>query len=412
MGEIAANLPSAALVAEGLHRPAGPSRPTAPASRTAPARHAGLSEPTEPGPPTGTGYPVALVGHTGLGRHAGVMRRAEAGVIPQWLRLFVVGLVLWGGAMALAVLTENVRLVPPAILLGGFLIPATFLIWAFERARLGDLDLTTVARAFVLGGGLGLLSAAQLEFYVLGSSPLHAVARGLVAELLKLAVLGWLAARAFRGSRQQGSRQHNGRSPGRASLSLRQRRTIGFTLGGAVGFGYAGFESAGLTITSLFDVGGLTLPEFAEAYLLPGILLPIGSGLWSAIVGGVLFAALGSGRTRTLTRAGLALLGAAALHVLWDATRVFAVTFTAAITGAAHPDGGWTIGRLDPTPDQIHLYTALHWMALVFVGLAGVLWITGLVRRDQLEASREQAALAAERQRWSMGTYSRSGSPT
>ena len=333
----------------------------------------------------------------GQGRHAGVAHRSGTGVIPQWLRLFAAGLLLWGVAMGLAVVTDNVRLVPPVILLGGFLIPVTFLVWAFERARLGHLDLSAVARAFLVGGGLGLLSAAQLEFYFTESSALHVVSLGLLAELLKLLVLVWPARAVLR------------KPPGQA-LSHRQRRAVGFTLGAAVGFGFAGFESAGLAMASLFEADGLTLAEFAEAHLLPGILVPIGNGLWSAILGGILFAAAGSNRLHTLSRTLLALLGVSLLHVLWDSARVFAVTFTAALTGAGHPAGGWSIGRLDPTPDQIHLYTALTWMALVFVGLAGVLWITGLVRRDQLEVNREAVARAA--QRWSMGTYSRSDSPT
>lgn len=338
----------------------------------------------------------------GQGRHAGVVRRSGTGVIPQWLRLFVAGLLLWGVAMGLAVVTDNVRLVPPVILLGGFLIPVTFLVWAFERARLGHLDLSAVARAFLIGGGLGLLSAAQLEFYLTESSLLHVVSLGLLAELLKLLVLVWPAYAMLRGPRAGGSHGQ--------ALSHRQRRTAGFTLGAAVGFGFAGFESAGLAMASLFEADGLTLPEFAEAHLLPGILVPIGNGLWSAVLGGVLFVAVGSPRLHTLARTLLALLGVSVLHVLWDSARAFAVAFTAALTGAGRPGGGWTIGRLDPTPDQIHLYTALTWMALVFVGLAGVLWITGLVRRDQLEVSRDEIARSVQRR--SMGTYSRSDSPT
>jgi hypothetical protein len=66
-------------------------------------------------------------------------------------------------------------------------------------------------------------------------------------------------------------------------------------LGAAVGFGFAALESSGYALNALivregrtvvFSLGGLVTTE-----LLRGILAPVGHGLWTALLGGVLFAA-------------------------------------------------------------------------------------------------------------------------
>jgi hypothetical protein len=46
----------------------------------------------------------------------------------QWLRVFVVGLLLWVASVVVTFLTENTNLVPTVILLGSFLVPVTFVV--------------------------------------------------------------------------------------------------------------------------------------------------------------------------------------------------------------------------------------------------------------------------------------------
>jgi hypothetical protein len=51
----------------------------------------------------------------------------------QWLRVFVVGLLLWVASVVVTFATDNTNLVPTVILLGSFLVPVTFVVYAFER---------------------------------------------------------------------------------------------------------------------------------------------------------------------------------------------------------------------------------------------------------------------------------------
>jgi Flp pilus assembly protein TadB len=44
----------------------------------------------------------------------------------QWLRIFLLGLVLWVAAVVVTLVTGNPNLVPTVVLLGSFLVPVTF----------------------------------------------------------------------------------------------------------------------------------------------------------------------------------------------------------------------------------------------------------------------------------------------
>jgi hypothetical protein len=63
----------------------------------------------------------------------------------QWLRVFLGGLALWVASVAVTFWTANANLVPTVILLGSFLVPVTFVVYAMER--LADELLTTRGRA-------------------------------------------------------------------------------------------------------------------------------------------------------------------------------------------------------------------------------------------------------------------------
>ena len=79
---------------------------------------------------------------------------------------------------------------------------------------------------------------------------------------------------------------------------------------------------------------GLSLENLVETEVLRGLLTPVGHGLWTAILGGVLFrTAARTGRPRLSG----ALVGwyvvVAGLHALWDAARPVAVWLTLLFTG-------------------------------------------------------------------------------
>jgi RsiW-degrading membrane proteinase PrsW (M82 family) len=273
--------------------------------------------------------------------------------VPPWARILLGGLGLWVATVVITFATGNPNLVPTIILLGSFLIPVTFVVYAFARA---DEVLTAqrIFMAFICGGVLGVLGATVLEAALLRqpSGPSY-VGVGLIEEAVKLATL-WLLAR---------------RLP-------RYTRRDGMVLGAAVGFGFAALESAGYAFTALFGSSGLSLLSLVETEALRGILTPFGHGLWTAILGGALFAtAARSRRGRPRLRGSLVgwYLLMAILHALWDASGPVAYWLTLLLTGTPTQ---WTrIGQgaaPAATQTQVHLYTAVNWALLLLDAVVGV----------------------------------------
>jgi RsiW-degrading membrane proteinase PrsW (M82 family) len=271
---------------------------------------------------------------------------------PSWARILVSGLALWSATVLVTFATRNANLIPTIILLGSFLIPVTFVSYAFGRT---DRVVTAqrIFTAFVYGGLLGVLGASILEGAFLRQPVgLAYVGVGLIEEAVKLAAL-WLLAR---------------RLP-------RYTMRDGIVLGAAVGFGFAAFESAGYAFNALFTPHGLSLFNLVETEVLRGILAPVGHGLWTAILGAALFGAAAShGRLRVRG----AVLGWYAvvvlMHALWDASRGIAVWLTLLLTGTPVQWFLIQVGRAPAvTQAQVHLFTVLNWALLALDGLLGVL---------------------------------------
>jgi RsiW-degrading membrane proteinase PrsW (M82 family) len=275
--------------------------------------------------------------------------------VPGWALIFLTGLVMWSATVLVTFTTRNANLIPAIILVGSFLIPVTFVAYAFGRA---DRVITAerIFAAFVCGGLLGVLGASVLEAAFLRQpAGLAWVGVGLIEEAVKLGAL-WLIAR---------------RLP-------RYTMRDGVVLGAAVGFGFAAFESAGYAFNALFTSSGLSLMNLLEAEGLRAILTPLGHGLWTAILGAALFRAAGShGRLRLRG----AVLGwyavVALLHGCWDASQGIAVWLTLLLTGTPVR----FLIRLGDAPAvtqaQVHLYTALSWALLVLDGLVGLVILRG-----------------------------------
>jgi protease PrsW len=270
---------------------------------------------------------------------------------PSWVRIFVSGLTLWSAAVLVTFATRNVNLIPTIILLGSFLVPVAFVSYAFGRA---DQVVTAqrIFTAFIYGGVLGVLGASVLEAALLRqpSGPAY-LGVGLIEEAVKLAAL-WLLAR---------------RLP-------RYTMRDGIVLGAAVGFGFAAFESAGYAFNALFTSSGLSLLNLVETEVLRGILTPVGHGLWTAVLGGALFAAAARhGRPRL---AGAVLgwyLLVALLHGLWDASQGIAVWLTLLLTGTPTQRLLIELGRVPAvTQSQVHLFTVISWGLLGLDGLLGL----------------------------------------
>ena len=282
--------------------------------------------------------------------------------LPGWARMFLGGVALWVATVVTTFATGNVNLVPTIILLGSFLVPVTFVVYAFGRTD-GVLTAQRIFTAFVCGGVLGVLGASVLEAALLRQPSLAGyLGVGLTEEAVKLAAL-WLLAR---------------RLP-------RYTARDGMVLGAAVGFGFAALESAGYAFTALFTPDGLSLLNAVETEALRAALAPVGHGLWTAILGGALFATAARSR-RGRPRLSGVLVGwyllVALLHTLWDAAGGIAVWLTLLLTGTPMQ---WTLIRLGDAPGvtqvQVNLYTLLNWGLLAYVGLVGVLILWARWRR-------------------------------
>jgi protease PrsW len=292
-----------------------------------------------------------------------------------WLGMFVGGVALWVATVAATFITENANLIPTIILLGSFLVPVSFVAYAFAHAD----EVVTAQRlltAFVYGGVLGVLGASILEAEFLRSpSTASYLYVGLIEEVVKLAAL-WLLAR---------------RLP-------RYTMRDGIVLGATVGFGFAALESAGYAFNALFTNSGLSLMNLVETEVLRGILTPVGHGLWTAILGGVLFStAARTGRLRlTGALVGFYLL-VAVLHGLWDAAQPIAVWLTLLLTATGVQWQLLRIGQLSVTQTQVHLFTALHWALLILDALVGLLVLRGRWRRATAQ-DRQAAVVPVSRE--------------
>jgi RsiW-degrading membrane proteinase PrsW (M82 family) len=264
--------------------------------------------------------------------------------------MFGLGLLLWVLTVVLTLLTRNTNLVPTAVLLGSFLVPVTFVTWAFERWRDEHLTSELIVTAFVAGGIIGVLGASVLEAYLLEPSPLLFIGVGLIEEAVKVAALALVT----------------------RSMTRRHTRD-GVILGAAVGFGFAAFETSGYAFNALLTMDGLSLTNLVETQLLRGVLAPLGHGLWTAVIGGVVFHQAGpGGRLRYTWPVLWAFLGVAALHALWDSMQAVAVILTYLITGT-HAPAGTGGGYLNhPTAEQAHVFTALSIGGLALVSAVGI----------------------------------------
>jgi RsiW-degrading membrane proteinase PrsW (M82 family) len=273
--------------------------------------------------------------------------------------MFFGGLGLWIAAVVVTFVTGNSNLVPTIILLGSFLVPVTFVAYAFEHFASDVLSEHTIFVAFVYGGVLGVLGASVLEAYLLGQSALSYVGVGLIEEGCKLAAL-WLVAR----------RLH--------SFHVRD----GVALGAAVGFGFAAFETAGYAFNSLITIQGLSLSSLVETQVLRGILTPVGHGLWTGILGGILFAAARNGRLH-ITR-GLVgwYLVVSLLHAFWDSAGGIAAVLALLITASSMQTDLVGLGRVpQPTAQQVHLAATLTWGFLILDAIVGLVLLRAVARR-------------------------------
>jgi RsiW-degrading membrane proteinase PrsW (M82 family) len=219
-----------------------------------------------------------------------------------WLYVFGIGLALFVVATILLFLTGASNLYPTVILLGNFLVPATFVTFLYDHQHRSHLTPQTIMQSFGLGGVLGILGAVALESTLLpfvssghGLTLPGALFVGLIEEGCKITTVMILARR----------KQHT-------------EEIDGILLGAAVGMGFAALESTGYAF-SFFIASGNQINALLFETVLRGLLAPFGHGVWTAIISAVLFRESTKTRFRftswvILTYLFVALL----LHGMWD----------------------------------------------------------------------------------------------
>jgi RsiW-degrading membrane proteinase PrsW (M82 family) len=218
---------------------------------------------------------------------------------PRWWAVFLIGLALWIATIGAAFLTANLILLPTIVLIGSFLVPVTAVVWNLDHDPSPELSPSRILSAFIVAGAVGVLGASVLEYYFVGGGATGFLQVGLIEEFIKgLLILA-------------------------VAYGIHSFRTKdGMVLGATVGFGFAALESSGYALVSLFVIHGhqlfLSMTSVLMTELIRGVLAPFGHGMWSAILGGVIFSAARSGRLRMAWRVLGAFLLVAILHGTFD----------------------------------------------------------------------------------------------
>ncbi len=204
---------------------------------------------------------------------------------PAWWAVFLIGLVMWAAAFAVARVTRNVILLPTIVLLGSFLVPVTGVIWYLDHDPSPALSPRRILVAFIIAGTFGVLGASLLEY--------------------------WLV-------------------------------------------------SAGLFVVQ----GGqlyLSLNSVVVTELIRGVLSPFGHGMWSAILGGAIFAAAARhGRLRLSATVLVAYLAVSVLHGAFDSINGIEGYVVVSLIGLVplvwlwrRGGGGGVLPRHRPAPSSI-----------------------------------------------------------
>jgi RsiW-degrading membrane proteinase PrsW (M82 family) len=269
------------------------------------------------------------------------------------------GLFLWVVAVLVTGLTGNPNLVPTVILLGSFLVPVTAVVWNFDHEADSVLTGQRVAYAFIAGGVLGTVAASVLESWLVQDGVLTYFGVGLIEEFVKLAALV-----AF-------------------SVALTSYTTRdGLVLGAAVGFGFAALESSGYAFVALFTAHGVSLASLVGTEILRGMLSPLGHGLWTAILGGVLFHAAGRRGHLRLTwgLVGTYLL-VSVLHSLWDSMHGIAILLTLLLTATQEQLVLLDRGVVPAvTSAQVALFILFEFGGMLTVAVIGIALLYGIWR--------------------------------
>ena len=148
----------------------------------------------------------------------------------------------------------------------------------------------------------------------------------------------------------------------------------GMLLGATVGFGFAAFESAGYAFNTIVQAHAINLQTILETEITRAILAPVGHGLWTALVGGALFAGAKNGKLRVTWSLVGWLVVVMCLHILWDVSAGLSVWFTYLATHTTPVITAIQGGRIpNPTEVQARFDFMFDWLLLGLVAVIGLI---------------------------------------
>jgi RsiW-degrading membrane proteinase PrsW (M82 family) len=166
---------------------------------------------------------------------------------------------------------NNEKFIPALMIVGSFVIPISVLLFYYEMNITRNVSIYQIAKMVLLGGVISLI-VSLFGYQWLGNLPIGGFLAGIVEEVGKVSALILVV------------------------RNMRYPWTLnGLLLGGAVGAGFAGIESAGYAFDALFgsngqiDTGGVLM-----SILERGILAPGGHVAWAAMNGAALWRVKGN----------------------------------------------------------------------------------------------------------------------
>src|ERR1700694_3411061 len=123
-----------------------------------------------------------------------------------------------------------------------------------------------------------------------------------------------------------------------------------------------------------------SLPSLVFTERLRSVLTPFGHGLWTAVVGGVLFGTARGGRLRWTGGLALAYLVVSLLHGLWDSMSGIAAVITVILIAGHGPMVTRVGGGPMASTDEAAVYFGGEGAGLGFISLVAMLWLIRLWR--------------------------------
>lgn len=219
----------------------------------------------------------------------------------KWFQILVIGAVLFFGTEQALKFTGNINFVPTVILLGAFLVPATFVAYFYSQEQILDkashlaIPLSLIAITFLVGGVIGSVVAGFFEYTTLRTSNISTLfSAALIEEAAKLIFPVIIFIR--------------GRYRSKAD---------GLLFGITCGMGFAALETMGYGLVALLQSQG-NVGALQETLLIRGLLSPVGHAAWTGLVCAVLWRQREKNHKPFGAVVFVAFILAVVFHAVWD----------------------------------------------------------------------------------------------